>query len=134
MGFKDGVHYVGWTDYADLGKKIAYWLDPKRDKMRRKIADAAQKFVRERHSFDARVRELVKLLPMARRVPDGFVELKYQNAREQFGVRGPVTTRQYVYTPGVALLMDKRDADALKRRDANWVDAPPRDESQLEGV
>jgi glycosyltransferase involved in cell wall biosynthesis len=50
------VHYVEWTDLEDLAKKIAYYL--KHEAKRLKIVKAAQAYVRDCHSFDARLREL----------------------------------------------------------------------------
>lgn len=121
-GIKDGVHYIAWTDFDDLRVKVDYWLDDKRAVQRKKIAKAGQKVVLEHHSFDARVRELFKLLPMARRVPDGYVTLEYKGARAQFGVTGPMTTRQYLYTPGKLFIVAEADARAMMRRDANWFE------------
>lgn len=63
-GLKAGVHYVEWTDTADLQKKIAYYLNPKHAAKRQKIVDAGAAFVRARHSFDARLRQLFnEILP-----------------------------------------------------------------------
>jgi hypothetical protein len=63
-GFKDGVHYVSWSDGDDLREKVTYWLDPKNEKQRKKMAAKAKAFVEERHSFRARVNELLfDLLP-----------------------------------------------------------------------
>lgn len=127
-GIKDGVHYIAWTDFDDLREKVTFWLDDKRAVQRRKIAKVAQKFVQEFHSFDARVKELVNLLPKARRVPDGFVALEYRGAREVFGVVGPSSNRQYTYTPGKLFVVAKIDAQILMSRDANWVENPLSDE------
>lgn len=64
-GLQDGVHYVEWTDTADLQAKIKYYINPKHAAKRRAIAEAGRAFVRERHSFDNRVKELFEvLLPM----------------------------------------------------------------------
>lgn len=63
-GIREGVHYVAWSDLHDLQDKIKYWLSPKHDKRRREIAEAGRVFVEQRHSFDARVRELFEdILP-----------------------------------------------------------------------
>lgn len=63
-GLKAGVHYIEWTDHADLQKKLAYWLNPKQDKKRRELVKNAQVYVREHHSFDARLRQLFhEILP-----------------------------------------------------------------------
>lgn len=121
-GIKEGVHYIGWTDVVDMAQKIHFWLDDKQAAKRKKIATAAAKFIRQSHSFDARVRELVKLLPMARRVPDGYVVLEFTGAREQFGVVGPITTRQYVYTPSKMFIVDKQDARVLMQRSSHWIE------------
>lgn len=68
-GLEDGVHYVAWTDHADLKKKLRYWLAKTRTDKRLAIAREGMRFVHERHSFDARVRELfTELLPEVERV------------------------------------------------------------------
>lgn len=58
LGLRDGVHYVAWSDEADLQEKIRYWLEPKHAKERADIASKGQQFVRAFHSFDNRVRDL----------------------------------------------------------------------------
>jgi len=68
-GLQDGVHYVAWTDSADLKKKLRYWLAKTRTDKREALAREGLRFVHERHSFDARVRELLtELLPRVERV------------------------------------------------------------------
>lgn len=63
-GLKAGVHYVEWTDYDDLKDKIAYYLNPKHEKARARIVKTAATYVREYHSFDARVKQLFhEILP-----------------------------------------------------------------------
>lgn len=63
-GLKAGTHYIEWTDYDDLKAKIAYYLDPKHEKARQRIVKTAATYVREYHSFDARVKELFhQILP-----------------------------------------------------------------------
>jgi glycosyltransferase involved in cell wall biosynthesis len=63
-GLAANVHYVEWTDANDLRKKIAYYLNPKHEKKRRAIVEAGQAYVRECHSFDARLRQLFnEILP-----------------------------------------------------------------------
>ena len=70
-GIRDGEHLVFWADLDDLQAKVAHWLDPKQAKRRRKIAAVGEKFVREHHSFDCRVKELFEvLLPEVDRVHD----------------------------------------------------------------
>ncbi len=59
-GLVDGVHYVSWADYEDLRAKVRSYL--KNDTQRQRIAAAGEAFVRERHSFDARVSELFETL------------------------------------------------------------------------
>lgn len=64
-GLRDGEHYVSWTDERDLQKSITYWLNRKHDSDRQRIAANGQAFVRQYHSFDARVEELFNsILPM----------------------------------------------------------------------
>jgi len=67
-GLKDGVHYVGWSDATDLQAKIHHWLMPRYATQRGRIAAGGREFVREHHSFRARVRQLFEeLLPMVER-------------------------------------------------------------------
>jgi hypothetical protein len=63
-GLTAGVHYVAWTDEDDLRKKVAFYLNPKNEAKRRTIVEVAQAYVRDCHSFDARLRELFnEILP-----------------------------------------------------------------------
>lgn len=63
-GLVAGVHYIEWTDFDDLKAKLAHWLSPKRDKQRERIVRAAATYVRECHSFDARLSQLFnEILP-----------------------------------------------------------------------
>mgnify|MGYP000947893968 CR=1 FL=1 len=63
-GLKAGVHYVEWTTPQDLQQEIRWWLNPKHAAERKLIAETGERFVRERHSFDARVHELFeRILP-----------------------------------------------------------------------
>lgn len=67
-GLVDGVHYVSWTDYDDLRAKIAYYLPLEEERW--KVHHRGEVFVRQHHSFDARVHELFeKLLPRIAHVP-----------------------------------------------------------------
>lgn len=61
-GLVDGVHYVAFTDLNDLQRKVQYWLQTRRIEKRIEIAAAGRAFVRQHHSFDARVDELLGLL------------------------------------------------------------------------
>jgi glycosyltransferase involved in cell wall biosynthesis len=64
-GLQDGVHYVEWVDFADLQSKIRHYLNPRYVNRRKEIARAGCAFVREHHSFAARVKELFEvLIPM----------------------------------------------------------------------
>jgi glycosyltransferase involved in cell wall biosynthesis len=63
-GLVSNIHYVEWTDMEDLSKKIAYYMNPKHEKKRRKIVEAGRDYVRDCHSFEARLRELFnEILP-----------------------------------------------------------------------
>lgn len=58
-GYKDGKHYVAWKDFDDLREKLIYWLDPKRDKQRAKIAKAGRWYTRRWQSWDRRAETLL---------------------------------------------------------------------------
>lgn len=61
-GLIDGVHYVAWDNERDLKAKLAFWLNTANEDKRQSIAKAGEVFVREYHSFEARVRELFTVL------------------------------------------------------------------------
>jgi hypothetical protein len=61
-GLTADVHYVEWADLTGLQHKVRHWLEPRYDEKRRAIATAGQAYVREQHSFDARVQELFQLI------------------------------------------------------------------------
>lgn len=61
-GIKAGVHFAQWTDLDDLEDKIKYWLDPKQDKTRAKIAAAGQRFVLDNFTYHAQVSKLWQLI------------------------------------------------------------------------
>lgn len=64
LGLKAGVHYISWNTPEELPALIEYWIAKRNDRARRKIAAAGMQAVRENHSFDARVRELLtEILP-----------------------------------------------------------------------
>ncbi len=61
-GLVDGIHYMSWTDFDDLRDMVGYLLHHPHE--RQTMAALGEAFVRERHSFDARVTELFEqLLP-----------------------------------------------------------------------
>ena len=62
LGLVDGEHYVVWKDLADLRAKLDYWLHPDNEARRGEVSDCGRDFIREHHSFDVRVRELVELV------------------------------------------------------------------------
>jgi hypothetical protein len=64
LGLKDGEHYVEWSDLSDLKDKLGYWLAPEHESERLEIATKGRDFVRERHSFDARVQELMEIVSL----------------------------------------------------------------------
>lgn len=119
-GLQSGTHYVEFTDFADLQDKIRTWLAPAKDKARRKIAKAGAAYVREHHSFDARVRELfTDLLPLARRDLSGAMVLRFMGKRtDQFGIRGPASGAQYVCNPERELVVQHEDGERMLQLDA----------------
>lgn len=63
-GYQPGVHYVEWTDHADMIAKAREWLHPDKAQERAEMAARAQAFTREFHSFEARVDDLLfNILP-----------------------------------------------------------------------
>jgi glycosyltransferase involved in cell wall biosynthesis len=59
-GLVDGVHYVSWKDHDDLRDKVRHYLHFAAE--RHQIAAAGERYVREHHSFQARVKELFETL------------------------------------------------------------------------
>jgi len=69
LDLKAGVHYVSWHDAAELAELVRYWTDRQNERARKRIARAGMQAVREHHSFDARVRELLtQILPRVERI------------------------------------------------------------------
>lgn len=115
IGLKAGMHYVEWIDHDDLREKLAYWLDPKHEKQRRKIADAGTAYIRQFHSFDARVVELFALigkhLQPHRDIEANAVTLRFIGPLDaEHGEMGRSTGLHYTYQPGKPFVVDKLDA------------------------
>ena len=55
---KDGEHYVSYTDWPDLDKKISYYLN--HEKERNKIAKAGSAFVSACHTYKDRLETILK--------------------------------------------------------------------------
>lgn len=62
FGFKDGVHYIGWSDLEDLTAKIRLWLSPDYDRARQQIGAAGRLWTQTYHTYDARTRALLDTL------------------------------------------------------------------------
>lgn len=60
LGLVDGETCIIWRDFADLEKKIKYYLA--HEKERKAIALAGEQLALTRHSFDVRVQELLQML------------------------------------------------------------------------
>lgn len=62
VGLKDGEHLIIYKDMKDLKEKALYYLDPKNEKERQKIAIQGMNFVRKNHSCEQRVKEMTKII------------------------------------------------------------------------
>ncbi len=62
LGFKDGVHLVIYKDMNDLKNKVKYYMNPKNNKERKKIANQGMKFVRSNHSCKKRALEFYDII------------------------------------------------------------------------
>jgi len=124
IGLKAGVHYIEWEDYDDLRKKLIWWLDPNHEGIRRKIADAGTAYVRQFHSFDARVTELFQLIGKHmqphRDVEANAVKLRYIGPLPEGGEMGRSTGLHYEYYSGKPLVVDKLDAPYFLAQPGLW--------------
>lgn len=59
LGIQNGTHYVSWTDYDDLKDKIRFWLQPENTKRRKAIAANAKRACLKKHTYPARMKELL---------------------------------------------------------------------------
>lgn len=115
-GLIPGRHFVEWTDYDDFHDKVNYYLDPANEAERRAIAEAGTAFVRQHHSFDARVTELFALMKQHIKPyadpESNAVYLRYiGRLNEPFGIPSKTNERlHYQYEPGKLLLVDRMDA------------------------
>lgn len=116
-GLKAGVHYIEWKTYDELKQWIRYFLDPAHEADRKRIADAAYRYVQHYHSFDERVRQLfLEFLPMAKTKLRRTVNVLYRGRRNTpFGLKGARTQQQYQCVPGVPLAIDTLDLEGLLR-------------------
>lgn len=62
LGYKDGEHLVIYKDLDDLVDKAKYYLDPKNEKERAKIAKQGMDFVRKNHSCKVRAQQFTELV------------------------------------------------------------------------
>lgn len=69
LGLVDGETCIIWRDFAELEKKIKYYLG--HEKERKVIALAGEQLALNRHSFDVRVQELLVMLEGEKVVVDG---------------------------------------------------------------
>lgn len=101
-GLVHGVHYISWNNHDDLREKLRYFLANEDE--RQSIADTGTAFVREHHSFKARVEELLRpktglLAVQSKRRPREFLTFHYLGSRTK-----PFGVPDYgMYTPGDAL-------------------------------
>lgn len=110
-GITPGVHFIEWMTLDELRQHITYFLNPKHEKERKRIAAAGCKFVRENHSFDQRVRQLfIDLLPKAQRTLKRFIILEYLGTLEEGGAVGRLTQIQYHFKRGERMTVDSLDA------------------------
>ena len=58
--FKSGKHYVAYSDWVDLDKKIGYYL--KHDNERENIASVGSAFIRAKHTYADRIEEMLKVI------------------------------------------------------------------------
>lgn len=66
LGIQPGLHFVEWTDFADLGVSIRRYLKKGNEPRRRKLVLAGQVYAQQHHTYAARVRELFdEILPEA---------------------------------------------------------------------
>lgn len=125
-GLIPGVHFIEWSDYADLRNQVRYFLDPAHEADRARIADAGTRYVRQFHSFDARVQELFALmkahLQPYQNPEANAVYLRYLGRmQEPFGVPSRTNERlHYDYEPGKLLLVDKMDAPFFLSQPDLW--------------
>lgn len=60
VGLEDGKHLVIYKDIHDLKQKVDYYM--KHDKERNKIAKTGMNFVRENHSCEVRVKQMIDII------------------------------------------------------------------------
>lgn len=66
LGLIDGETCIIWRDFAELKQKIEYYLS--HEKERKEIALNGEQLALERHSFDARVKELFEMIGQSKAV------------------------------------------------------------------
>lgn len=121
-GLLPGTHFIEWRTNEELPTLIAYWLDPAHDVERKQIADAGMAFVREFHSFDARVAELFEFIKTRLGVGKQMVDtvtLKHKGTRGGGGWPS-VKGRGYEFTAGGTVTVLKEDAELMLKHSETW--------------
>ena len=60
VGFKNGKHMILYDGIEDFKTKVQYYMNPKNDSERNKIAFTGMRFVRKNHSCERRVKQMTK--------------------------------------------------------------------------
>lgn len=125
-GLIPGTHFIEWLNPYDLMVKLTYFMNEEHEDERRRIADAGTAFVRQYHSFDARITELFDLINKhikPYQAPEGnSIYLRYiGRMNESFSEPSRVHENiRYQYEPGRLLLVDKLDAPYLLAKETLW--------------
>jgi glycosyltransferase involved in cell wall biosynthesis len=112
-GLVEAYHYKSWSTIQELPGIIQSLLE--HENARKQAGKQGTQFVREHHSFDARVRELfTNLIPLADKPLQDMIGLRYTGKQKtQFSVRG--LTHRYTCIPGQTLFVDNADADRIMK-------------------
>lgn len=62
VGLKDGKHLVIYDGIEDFKLKVKYFMNPKHEKERNRIAKTGMNFVRNNHSCEIRVKQMTEII------------------------------------------------------------------------
>ncbi len=116
-GITEGKHYVEFQSIDEMVNKIEYYLE--NDDERRRMANRGTAFVRQHHSFDARIFQLLNkdtgLVHLTQRPPAVYFGVRYIGPRSTaFGVR--IGNRNYKIQPGRVSAIQPEDKGYFERQ------------------
>ena len=114
-GIKEGQHYVGYDSLDELVSKLKYYLEHDAERLR--IANRGTRYVRQHHSFGARVSELFRdLIHLTKKPPATYFGVRYH---------GPLQTTHGALVNGKQYTIQPGRVSNIEPEHAYWFERQP---------